>query len=172
MIARRSHPVRRRGITLLEMMISAIISSIFLYVVSVAWMSFDRAAADVIARASLAREADIALAHLADDLRGMSSAQPRPLMISPVQNNLHLAFADKTVEYTVLSNGQLVRAETPSSQPAQTVAWSVQGLTANQVVNNGTLWEFRLTMGNAYVENRSQGQTLTRTYTLVTVVQP
>jgi hypothetical protein len=161
-----------RGTTVVEFAVTAALTALFIYVVSITWISFERAGVDVIARCNLAREAEIAFIRLADDLRGAAVTKPNRLTITNINaNEIWLNFIDDsiTVKYFA-QNGQLVREVAPSSNPPETVAWSVQGLSARQVTAGGTLWEIQLALGTSMIENRSLGQTLTRIYTFVTVI--
>jgi hypothetical protein len=186
MRSQRSRPRARSrgGSTLVELLITTVLTVTFIYVVSIFSISFERAGAEVIARAGLAREADIAFARVADDLRAAADSKRRKMTVTnPNANEIWLIFKNDcaitpsdcsdsiTVKYTV-QNRRLIRELTPSAAPAETVAWSVEGigLSTTSIASGGSLYEIHLTLGTSMVENRAQAQTLSRVYTLVTVL--
>ncbi len=82
----------RRGSTLVELVITTVLTVTFIYVVTVAFISFERAGDEVIARCSLAREADIAFTRMADDLRGTAFSVPSRMV--PRFTNTKRSLAD------------------------------------------------------------------------------
>jgi len=107
----------RRGVTLIEVMVSCFLTALLAYIVSNTWKAFDRAATGVIARCELVREADLALAYLADDLRGLASSRPSSRGIVVDSDGLHLIFQDRTILFAVQSDGRLLRTDSASAEP-------------------------------------------------------
>jgi hypothetical protein len=165
----RSARDNRRGFALTEALVACAMSMILIYVVAMAWTALDRSSAQVVARCALAREADLAFAQMADDLRGVASSRPdtRSLLIDT--NQLQIVFADRTFVYSVQGT-KLIREDSASGLPPQSVAWSVEGLQTTRVVSDGPLYEVRLTLGLNLVENRAKGQALSRTFVLAAVL--
>jgi type II secretory pathway component PulJ len=160
---------RRRGFALLEAFVACAMSALLVYVVAEMWGALNRAAVQAVARCGLIREADLALTRLADDLRGYASARPDTRLLIADIDALQIVQADRTVSYSV-QGGRLVREDTAVPDVAEVVAWSVQGLQTTRVVADGPLYEFRITLGSAVVENRSTGQTLSRVFTLAALL--
>jgi type II secretory pathway pseudopilin PulG len=166
MIATRPAGSRpRRGFALIELLVACGMSAVLVYLVATAWGAFDRAAAQSIARSGLIREAELALARLADDLRGTASARPDTRILIADTDVLQIVFGDRTVTYMVAGD-KLIREDTAAPGSSEIVAWSVVGLLTTRVVADGPLYEFRLTLGTSLDENRATGQALRRTFTL------
>jgi hypothetical protein len=154
----------RRGSTLVEVIASAALSTVLIYVVAMSWAAFDRASIQVVTRCEAVREADLALSRLADDLRGWSSARPDGRSVLADGGQLQLIFSDRTIVYST-RGGRLLREDTATGAGPEPVAWSVESLAVRRPVADEPLYEFALTIAPRPIGGGSPS--LRRTFLLV-----
>jgi hypothetical protein len=171
MIAAPGSPQRglRNGFTLPEMVVACMMSVILVSILASMIGTFERGAAEVIARCELAQEADFAMARLADDLRGYNSARPQTRALYFDPDGLQIIFGDRTISYAV-QDGALVRSVEPQVEPASIVAHRFLQLHVQRVDPDEPLYEFSLTLGLPFVENRATQQGLERSFHLIAVL--
>jgi hypothetical protein len=159
-----------------------VLSTILVSIVAQSWSVFDRAAVQMLARAELVREADLAVTRLADDLRRVNT--------TGVGNYVRWAYDEdirqfdltvpngattESITYAVIE-GVLVRQVDPPSGPSEPVAWNALDLEVRPaalptVAGQPGLYEVILRMGRGSVsENRRTGQALEREFRLLTVL--
>ena len=161
--------VRRKGFSLVETMVACVMSVGLIAILVSMTATFERSAAEVIARCELAQEADLAMARLADDLRGLNSTRPetRTLFIAPEE--LQIIYSDRTITYSV-QNETLIRSVEPGPEPDVIVAHHLQHLQVLRIDPQGPLFKFSLTFALPFREHRANHLSLERSYHLIAVL--
>lgn len=161
--------VQRKGFSLVELMVACVMSVGLMAIMVSMTATFERSAAEAIARCKLAQEADLAMAQLADDLRGFNSTRPetRTLFIAPEE--LQIVFSDRTIIYSV-QNETLVRSVEPGPEPDLIVAHYLQHLQVQRIDPPGPMFKFSLSFALPFRERRANPRVLERAYHLIAVL--
>ncbi|SIO12548.1 hypothetical protein SAMN05444166_2587 [Singulisphaera sp. GP187] len=160
---------RRKGFSLVELMVACVISVGLIAIMVSMTASFERSASEVIARCELAQEADFAMARLADDLRGFSSTRPETRTLFMAPEELQLIFGDRTITYSV-QNETLIRSVDPGAEPDLIVAHHLQHLQALRIDPQEPIFKFSLTFALPFREQRATPLVLERSYHLIAVL--
>lgn len=173
---RAVRPTDHRGFSVLESMMACVLSTILVGVSCSAWIAFENAAAEVIARCDLAQEADLALAQLADDLRGATSGRPDTFRIEPgydpelgVYMDPVIRYDDLVIQYEVV-DGSLLRRVNPPDGGVMVLARHIERLAIRADYPMPGVWEFSI-VGRLPVRERGQTDAeLRRVFHLIAVM--
>jgi type II secretory pathway component PulJ len=172
--ARSSTRCRRRGITLIEMIIASVLASLLGYLMAMACATFGRPALEVEARARIAREGILAAQSLACDLGGFLADTPGrtgtlaqyPLMSWDLSNgnalllNYQGASPGNVIVITYQLQGNLLVRTNSSTGATTTVAGYVTAFSVAPNPGNSSQALIQITIAFRY---------FTATYTLIGV---
>ena len=165
----RIRSAARRGSTMVETMVALTLTMILLSLVGSTWVAMNRASVEVVVRYELVLEADLALARMADDLRGAQSTSPAPRQVLFGPNQLQIVDGTRIITY-VASGGSLIRSVDPADEPEEVVGRHIESLTVQQPLGSGPVYQLTLVGAVPFPAPAGADPTLRRAFQFIAVM--